>query len=75
MKFKKIYHALSADPKNKWVPSWHETVHIEEQFAEEQNQQFDITGVKYELDETAESEAEAEAAASAPEINSPEPKK
>jgi hypothetical protein len=73
MKFKKIYHALSADPQNKWVPSWHETVDIEEQFAEEQNQQFDITGVKYELDETAEAEAEAEA--SVPETNSPEPKK
>lgn len=53
MKFKKIYHALTADPQNKWKESWHETVDVDESHAEEENKNFDLTGVKYEAVEIA----------------------
>jgi hypothetical protein len=49
MKFKKIYHALTADPKNKWAESFHETVDIDQAEAEDENLRFELTGIKYEL--------------------------
>ena len=55
MKFNKVYHALTADPNNKWQPSWHEVVDIDPSHADEENKNFDITGVKYEaIDEVGE---------------------
>lgn len=48
MKFKKTYHALTADPNNKWAESFHETVDIDQAQAEDENLRFELTGVKYE---------------------------
>ena len=59
MKFKKIYHALTADPKNKWKESWHETVDVDQSHADEENKNFDLTGVKYEVAEEATAPAAA----------------
>jgi hypothetical protein len=47
MKFNKIYHALTADPKNKWKESFRETVDIDPAQAEDENLRFELTGVKY----------------------------
>lgn len=52
-KHKKSYHALTADPSNKWAYSWSETVDIADEVAVQENEKFEDTGIKYEKIEEA----------------------
>jgi len=62
MKFHKKYHSRTSDEANPWAYAWKEEVDIDPSFASSENENFHLTGVKYEAIEQVAEQPDAPAA-------------